>query len=160
MICAWVQQFKALINAAINWTGPPPLSDLGRIASILKRLELIRNYLSGRLGIWHLHLSYVVSYLVTSIFITDNPFHVIKSYSLNYIGFHNELIVWADHTHEKYVEANATVLNILVGAIKWTPHITSLKPLQCMMHDNKFLLTLEIQNIGNSKWEEVICIVE
>ena len=129
-IMSWarVKQFRSLSDVTLNWTDSPPLPELGRSVPIMKLLELTRDYLRGRLGIRQIPLSYVVRGNVTPILIVDDPIHATKPHSSNYVGFHDELIARASHDHVNFVEDNASVLDILVGALKATPHMTSLKP--------------------------------
>ena len=157
---ARVKQFKPLSDVTTNCTDPPPLPELGRSVSIMKLLELIRDYLRSRLGIRQISLSYVVRVNVTPTPIVDDPMHLTKPHSSNYVGCYDELITRASHYHVNFVKDSASDLDTLVGALKATSHMTSLKLFLCTRDGRGALQALEIHIMGNSKWDEVIRMAE
>lgn len=61
-------------------------------------LELICDYIKGRLGIQHGPLSYILRELVILVTNMDDPLHAMKSHIMNYHKFHNELITFTQIT--------------------------------------------------------------
>ena len=154
MTWAYVKQFKALSELRKNWPAPPELPKLGRNVPIMKLLEMIRETLHKKLGIRQIPLSYVTRAVVTPGPI--GPIRENKPFSRDFSSFHEEMVARASHDHQNYQDDNSAVLDILVGCLGDTEYMTSLKPFQRLRDGRGALLALEVQNLGNSKWDTVI----
>ena len=156
MTWSYIKKFKALTDLVSNWQDQPSLPELGRNVPIMKFLELFREHLRGKLGIRQIPLSYVARDVVEPVLIDEDPIDALNPFSSNYDSFHDELISRARHDHPNYPDDNATVLDMLVGSLSKTEYMSSLKPFQRTRDGRGALLALEVQNLGNSKWDNVI----
>ena len=154
MTWAYVKQFKALSELRKNWPAPPELPKLGRNVPIMKLLEMIRETLRQKLGIRQIPLSYVMRAVVTPGPI--GPIRLNKPFSTDFSSFHDKMIARASHDHQNYQDDSSAILDILVGCLGDTEYMTSLKPFMKLRDGRGALLALEIQNLGNSKWDTVI----
>jgi len=94
------------------------------------------------------------------VLIINNTIHATKSYLSNYDGFHDELIAHTNHDHPKYIEDTVVIVDIIIGALRSTTRMKSLKTFQRSRNRLGALFALEAHNMINSKRDEVICLTE
>ena len=77
-------------------------------------------------------------------------------YSEGVDSFHEELVARASHKHPNFADNNGMVLGVLVACLKTTRHVSDLKPFQRRRGGRGALAALELQNMGNSKWDSIV----
>ena len=132
----------------------------GRNMHITRLLELVCDHLRDILGVRKSPLSYVVRPEVVPTMIENDPINVSRSFSVNYTCYHDELIARAEHDHPNYGEDSLMGLGILVAYLNETRFMTSLKPSIHTKDGRGARFALETQNLGDSKWDEVIAKAE
>ena len=153
------QHFKQLKIINENWKDPEPLPSLSRSIPIMRMIELIRGYLRKILGVRKIPLSYVVRTNVAVPPIADSPLRPLPNnlpYGAPYRGFHDELIIRASHEHPGYDEDNALVLDIIIGCLQATSHMSSIKQWVRTRDGRQALLSLEGHNMGKDKWKSEV----
>ena len=151
---ARIRQFRSYTTLFEEWEDPADLPAYSKDVSIIQLLELVTEHLRSKLGVRTIPLSYVTR--ADPIVPTIGTISATFPYSEAVDSFREELIIRASHKHPNFADDIRMVLDILVACLKNRRHMSDLKPFQKRRYVRGALATLELHNLGNSKWDSIV----
>ena len=149
-----LKQLKHHRTTIKNHNNPDSLPEVRKSFGIMKAIDMFPTFLSEKLGVNNMALSYVIrEHAVSGVpsFLVSN-----RPYGTGYTQFLGEFIAHALHDGPEFAEYNATVLRLLQYILADTPHMSSMKPLQRSIYGRGAFQAIQRHNMGKSKWDKVL----
>ena len=133
---------------------PEKLQVVSKSFGIIRAMDMVPSHLRDRLGVRKIPLSYVIRENANP---GNAPLPAIdQPTSENYNSITEELIYYAPHHGDEYVEDNAKVFQILQDMVTGTSFESSVKSHQRRRDGRAAYFALCQHNLGSSKWDKIL----